>query len=50
LRALKEKKDLNHGSATWIASFQALLSKHNPYTSVVEMVHGGENSLLFKIE
>jgi hypothetical protein len=28
LRALKGKRP-NHGSGTWIASFQALLSKHN---------------------
>jgi hypothetical protein len=28
LRALKGKRP-NHGSGTWIASFQTLLSKHN---------------------
>jgi hypothetical protein len=28
LRALKEKRP-NHGSGTWIAYFQTLLSKHN---------------------
>jgi hypothetical protein len=30
LRALKGKMP-NHGSCTWIASFQALLSKHNSF-------------------
>jgi hypothetical protein len=41
LRALKGKRP-NHGSSTWIASFQALLSKHNS----IEIFHSFKSLLI----
>jgi hypothetical protein len=41
LRALKGKRP-NHGLGTWIASFQALLSKHNS----IEIFHSFKSLLI----
>jgi hypothetical protein len=41
LRALKGKRP-NHSSGTWIASFQALLSKHNS----IEIFHSFKSLLI----